>query len=139
MASNRLSRQELVDLIGRTRDLAPGEKRSSREARLEAELPDTDILNLLRSDLPSDVFAERCLRHDETRRLLTREQLLALVRNIMEGDVSDEAEDPIRVALFANNCRHPAGTDLIFYPDEVFGAGVEPTPEMVVNKAIAGA
>ena len=39
---------------------------------------------------------------------------------------------------FEHNCKHPAGGDLIFYPEEHFNGRSNPTAEEIVEKAIAG-
>lgn len=48
---------------------------------------------------------------------LTREQMRLLVWAIMEVEVESEAEDALLVNLFCKYCKHPAESDLIFWPN----------------------
>ena len=128
--------RDLVGLVDSCRDLPASAQRQMIEAILVARLPGTDILNLLYSDLPSESIVELCIRADEAARHVSREELLTIVRQIMTGQAASEVDDNLLVEVFATNCRHPAGTDLIFYPEEVFGPDHDPTPEEVVAKAL---
>jgi hypothetical protein len=66
---------------------------------------------------------------------LSRPEMLALVERILRtgGKKAD-------VELFAANCKHPAGTDLIFWPHGVphDPSKPEPTAEEIVEKAMSG-
>jgi hypothetical protein len=71
---------------------------------------------------------------------LSRQELIELVGRIMRGDGATEDEDDRLVELFEDSVVHPAATDLIFYPYKYFGEkyrGKEPTPEQVVDAALA--
>lgn len=70
---------------------------------------------------------------------LGREELLALVRRIRSSELGGDALDDA-VELFLLNCRDPAGSDLIFWPDLAgFARGIEPTDEEIVERAVHGA
>jgi hypothetical protein len=72
------------------------------------------------------------------RRDLSRQEMLALVRRVMRGE-GTEATANADVRLFIANCRHPSGSDLIFWPDRVPElGGSEPTAEEVVDLAMRG-
>lgn len=104
-------------------------------------LPDTDIENLCRSDMSAETIVGICLGEKDEKVILSREELLILVRRIMHGEPTgfeSEAKLHSAVDLFVKNCRHPAKTDLIFFPDEHFDGNPNPTPEEVVDKALAG-
>lgn len=70
---------------------------------------------------------------------LTRDEMLSLVDRIFFA-AGTEAQANADVKLFIANCRHPSGSDLIFWPDQVpeFGADHEPTVEEVVDLAMRG-
>jgi hypothetical protein len=134
--SSESQHQDVLDLIDRARDLPPGRQRAVLEAELLRRLPGSDVINLLQSDLPAQEITDLCLRTPRPQGKLSREELLVLVRRIMAGEATSEAEDTLQVELFVENCRHPAGSDLIFYPQDVFGEQVDVTPEMIVAKAL---
>jgi hypothetical protein len=48
---------------------------------------------------------------------LTHEQMRLLVWAIMEVEVKSEAEHDLLVNLFCKYCKHPAESDLIYWPD----------------------
>jgi hypothetical protein len=66
---------------------------------------------------------------------LSRPEMLALVERILRngGKRAD-------IDLFVANCKHPAGTDLIFWPHGVphDPSKPEPTAEEIVEKAMSG-
>lgn len=62
---------------------------------------------------------------------LSREELVELVRRIMEVEGTEEEIDAM-IEILEANVPHPAVTDLIFYPEDG-----EPTPEEVVDQALA--
>jgi hypothetical protein len=66
---------------------------------------------------------------------LSRPELLALVERIL--DTGGKNAD---IELFIANCKHPAGTDLIFWPhgDTHDPSKPEPTAEEIVEKAMSG-
>lgn len=139
MTQDESIRENLIILVDYYRDPSSQGRREPLAKRLEEQFPDTDILNLCESDLPSDTIVDFCLNFERTKRLLNREELLELVRSIRSPGNISEAEDMLLAATFIYNCRHPAGTDLIYYPDEVFGEGVDQaTDEMIVDKAMRG-
>ncbi len=67
---------------------------------------------------------------------LTRDELVGLVRRVMEADgTEDEIKASLR--LVQANVEHPAVSDLIFWPDQVPGFGnPNPTAEDVVDFAL---
>jgi hypothetical protein len=63
---------------------------------------------------------------------ITRDELIEVVTLILSSPF------PLRdyyVALFNRNVTHPAGSDLIFWPQNHWPAGYEPTAEEIVDKA----
>ena len=138
MASGKRTRAELIDLVEEFRDPSSQGRRPPLARRLEEELPGTDVLNLCQSDLPSDTIVDLCVGFEQTKRILNQKQLLELVHAIISTQFDSEAEQMLMVETFLFNCRHPAGTDLIYYSENVFGKGVEATAEMIVEKALSG-
>lgn len=61
---------------------------------------------------------------------LTRDQLIELVKKIVQAEGTEEEIDLLIETLEAN-VPHPEVSDLIFYPEE------EMTPEEIVDKALA--
>jgi hypothetical protein len=138
MASNQLTRQELIALVDEIRDSSTDDGRFSMERQLEEHFPEADVLNLCESDLPSDTIIDFCLGFEQTKRLLNRQELLELVASILSGDSDSEADEMLMIETFLRNCRHPSGTDLIFYPETVFGDREDLTADMIVEKAFLG-
>ena len=135
-------RQRLVELarnIQDSRDRGGNDVESLTEFHLL--LPGTDIDNLCNSDWDVETIVDFCLGKDEAQRPLGREELVALVRRFTDpsaGGFATEAESNLAVETFEANCRHPAGCDLIFYPEEHFDGRSDPTVEEIVDKALAG-
>ena len=133
----KLSRDDLIEVIARVRwaryHRVPHEELLET---LEQSLPDSDVRDLCGTDLPEETVVDYCLGLRHARRNLTRPEMVELVRAIQEPS-GTEAEHLLLVETFVYNCRHPAGTDLIFYPDEVFGHD-QPTAEKVVERALRG-
>lgn len=132
------ARTGVEKLVDATRDLPSGPERARNLRELQRILPGSEIENLLDSDYPSREIVELCLRADTPPVRLSREDLLELVRRIMEGEVASDVDLNLMVETFNRNCRHPAGSDLIFYPDSVFGPAVQPTAEEIVALALEG-
>jgi hypothetical protein len=65
--------------------------------------------------------------------------MIVLVERIMRAEGGPEGLDA-DIALFRNNCKHPAGTDLIFWPDGCphDPGKPEPTAEEIVDRALNG-
>lgn len=136
---NRL-REQLIELA---RNIQDSRDRGWNDAESLAEfnrlLPGTDIDNLCDSDWDIETIVDVCLGKDQAERRLNREELLALVRRFSDPNgYATEAESTIAYKTFERNCRHPAGGDLIFYPDEYFGGRSDPTAEEIVDKALKG-
>ena len=127
----------LANAIQNARDCG-WEDSESLEA-FEKILPGTDIYSLSRSDLSIETIVDVCLGISDARRKLVKSEMLTLVRNIMSPEnarARTEAETLLEVEAFIYNCKHAAGTDLLFYPEAVFGADAKPTAEEIVDKAI---
>jgi len=75
-------------------------------------------------------------KSDGTR--LSRDQLVELVKAIMLAE-ADEAELDGMVRQFEANVPHPAGSDLIFWPNGVPDDPTQPelTAEEIVDKALS--
>ena len=70
-------------------------------------------------------------------RKLTRAEMIALVEKIQRAEGTEEEMDAA-LELFIANCRHPSGSDLIFWPHG-FPHNPElpePTTEEIVDKAL---
>lgn len=83
-------------------------------------------------DLPLEQVAVRLSVFEPVKRSMTREELIAAVRRIMdvEGEAGelDELIDVVQA-----NVPHPAVTDLIYWPPD----GEDLTPEEIVDRALA--
>jgi hypothetical protein len=138
MSPHSQTRQHILKLIAETRDLPHGLDRQHNLAELSRLLPDADVSNLVDSDYPDADILEMCLHGVPPHAQLDESQLLALARKIIFGKVESDAEMNLLIDEFNRNCKHPTGSDLIFFPDAVFGSGVEPTPEQIAAKARGG-
>ena len=81
-------------------------------------------------------YVRRVLRHQplSPEPNLTRAEMTEIISRIMAGDDDED----FYLQLFEVNCRHPAGTDLIFYPDDVpeLPTDQEPTAEQIAMLAL---
>ena len=70
---------------------------------------------------------------------LTRDEMIALVKRISAAE-GTEAEINDAVELFIVNCKHPEGSDLIFWPHGYphDPSKPEPTVEKIVDMAMSG-
>ena len=70
---------------------------------------------------------------------LDREEMIALVARIMSAEGTEEEIDA-NIELFVANCRHPAKTDLIYWPSGFphNPDTPEPTVEQIVDQAMSG-
>ncbi|MEZ6072580.1 MAG: bacteriocin immunity protein [Pirellulales bacterium] len=127
---------ELVDTIREAREQGIDSPESL--SAFEQLLPDTDVDNLCNSDYDDETIVDICLGEQDARRACTRDELVELVKrfSIVEG-YATEAESILAVLTFKYNCRHPAGSDLIFYYDPYFD-GRDPTPKEIVDLALRG-
>ncbi len=73
------------------------------------------------------------------RRDLSQDEMLALVDRISRADGTEE-EAYADVELFIANCKHPDGSDLIFWPNGFphDPSKPEPTVEQIVERAMSG-
>ena len=135
-------RERLVELAGNIQDSRDrGWNDLESLAEFERLLPDTDIDSMCDSDLDIETIVDICLGKEDTQRHLSRAELLELVRKFTSPGAdyySTEAESILAVQAFNDNCRHPAGSDLIFYPEDHFNGRTDPTPEEIVDKALSG-
>lgn len=138
MTQDTPERQALIDLVDEYRDPSSRGRREPLAGRLAECLPGTDVLNLCQSDWPSDTIVDFCLGLEGAKRVLDRQGMLALVKKIRSPHLTSEVEDMLMLETFVLNCRHPAGTDLIYYPDDVFGEGTIVTDDMIVDRALSG-
>jgi Colicin immunity protein / pyocin immunity protein len=113
-------------------------------AVLERETQFPDLGEFLRWELIRlmkgvEHVAERLAVYQPVKPQLDREELLKLVRRISANEGS-EAEIDEAIEVFQANCKHPSGSDLIFWPNLVpeFGQGREPTVEEIVDLAMRG-
>lgn len=135
-------RRRLVELarnIQDSRDRGGNDDESLNE--FQRLLPGTDIDNLCNSDLDVETIVDVCLGKDQAERTMSREELAALVRRFLDpsgNGFATEAESMTAYRAFKRNCRHPAGGDLIFYPEEHFDGRSDPTVDEIVHKALTG-
>jgi Colicin immunity protein / pyocin immunity protein len=110
-------------------------ERETRFPELETFLC-REMFHNLRGD---DFLAERLARYEPVKASLSRIEMIELVRRISTADGS-EAEIDEMVGVFVANCRHPAGTDLIFWPNGCphDSSKPEPTVEEIVDRAMSG-
>lgn len=137
-----IPKNHLLRLVGQIRVARKeGMNDSAFLEEFQKVLPDTDISNLCNSDYDDETILEVCLGEKEANRLCTRNELIELVRKLQcprAGQFETEAGAIKAVLKFKYNCRHPAKSDLIFYPQEHFGGRSNPTPEEIVEKALRG-
>lgn len=120
----------------RSKKLSALEKRNicDRASRI---VPGTDLLNLVESDLDDETIVELSLAKSTASKPLDRESLVALVGKFLSGIPFPKESDAILAAeAFDANCKHPAKTDLIFFPEEYFPDCTNPTAEMIVELAL---
>lgn len=130
-------RQQLAELVNQIREARSLGRPDSEPLGKAAELvPDADIDNLCDSDYPVDVVVDYCLGWQQTQVRLTRAEMINLVRLILSEPASTEADDLLRIEQFMYNCSHPAGADLIYYPEPYFDGRNNPSPEEIVDLAM---
>jgi hypothetical protein len=89
--------------------------------RLRAELPIEGLDHLiLLGDEDAETKIDIALGRLEKPKTLTRDEMIELVRNIFNPQGFSEARIDLMVAQFIFNCKHPAGSDLIFWPSGHF-------------------
>ncbi len=93
-----------------------------------------DFQGIYRSEDPEDfvrrVLYSRSLTPDPNLSLAEMTEIIHRIRNLDDDDFYLE--------LFEVNCKHPAGTDLIYYPDEIseLPQDREPTSEEIARLAL---
>lgn len=140
MAEDRSKRERLLRLVERIRNAREtGQQDTEALAEFEQIQPGTDVSNLCDSDFDDETITDICLGDRDIKRVCTRAELLDLVRKLQSttaGSFDTEAGAIQAVRRFNYNCRHPAGSDLIFFAEEHFGGRSYPTPEEIVEKAL---
>lgn len=133
-----MNRNELIQLVHAIRGcLERGDDVSSFRRTIEQSVPYPDVFDLICADYAADYVIDFSLGWSSQWPTLTRDNLLRLVKKIMAADGSD-ADISLDVLQFESNCNHPAGSDLIYYPDTHFpDIQGEPTPEQIVTTAMA--
>lgn len=138
----RIPKNHLLHLVGQIRVARKeGMNDGAFLEEFQSFLPDTDVSNLCDSDYDDETILEICLGEKEAHKLCTRGELLELVRKLQcpePGQFETEAGAIKACLKFNYNCRHPAKSDLIFYPQEHFGGRSNPTSEEIVEKALRG-
>lgn len=132
-------RSRLIELVSQLCDaIDRNGNRYPLIKEFDALVPETGqyLEDFCRSDYPVELIVDLCLGMAEAQQPLTREELLSLVESILTKPAESEAKSILRVIAFQYNCQHPAGSDLLFYPDAVFGTP-EPTAEMIVDAALS--
>lgn len=97
------------------------------------------VVGLFRGDQSVEYVAERLSIFNPNKPRLTRDQMIDLVQEIVSAE-GTEAELDDKIDLFEANCRHPAGSGLIYWP---YGYPHDPTePDLtvieIVDKAMNG-
>src|SRR5690348_11477600 len=81
-------------------------------AEFQETVPNSDVVNLIQSDLGEDEIVDFCLLIPTTTRICTRDELLQLVSDLRHPRAGEtEVGARIKRLLFRNNCKHLAETD----------------------------
>ena len=102
------------------------------------EIVDFDVfVSYCGSDMPSDTIAQILVGYRAAvSRKLDKDELRSLIISFNSTKES-EAQCVLDALAFAANCKHPAKTDLLFYPETVFGTP-DPTTDENLEKALRG-
>jgi hypothetical protein len=142
MAPNSQLRDRLIDLVNQIRDSRDhGHDDPDSLSEFERLVPKTDVDNLCNSDYSDETIVDLCLGEKDAEQFCTPDELLELVRKLVSpkrGDFENEAASTLAVLKFKHNCKHPAKSDLIYYPAKYFGGNQNPTAEQIVEKALSG-
>ena len=131
-------RNQLIQLAGQIQNgIDLGQPVDAFVREYELLVPESDIENLCHSDWSLETIVDVSLGQVDAKRKLNEDELRQLITQIMVGPAETEAADMLRVQLFNHNCRHPAGSDLIFFPEDALGTR-EPTVEQVFQAAVHG-
>lgn len=130
MPRHLLTRRELVGIVGR---LMSGQVSSKREEfaliqKFEDAVPypyGGDLIVHHRHEFrsPEELvdFALGLERYPK----LSREQLIAVTKRLMDADVSSRIKSQRLTSMFKENIPHPDKTDLIYYPTIEFSTAEE--------------
>lgn len=136
--TSRLTREELIDLVIRIRDAQDEGRRgdvAEMIALFQENVPCENATWLFEGDNPVVFIVDYALGWRKHWPALTKPEMISLVRKIAEVD-GTEAEVQLMIDQYRANCKHPAGTDLIYWPDGHFDGTDEPTAEQIVEKAM---
>ena len=130
----------LAELADRVDGARPGQRDDALAEfnRLAGtKIPLADFQGIYRSEEPED-FVRRAL----FQRALAPDPRLSLseLTEIVSRVVAGGPDHDFYLEVFLVNCKHPSGTDLIYWPDLVpeLPAGREPTAEEVATLALRG-
>lgn len=138
MNSQPIDREKLIELAGEIRNgVDMNFEVDALIIEFESHVPECDIATLCSYDWPTDTIVDVSLGMADTKRVLTEKELRQLIAAMLEGPADTEAEEMLRVMAFNHNCQHPAETDLIFFPHEIFGTH-DPTVDQIVYAAVNG-
>ena len=137
MTLNNLRDVHLIELVKEIRRLRLYELDDYKPlSELEGLFPGIDVGNLCNSDYPAECVIELCRGWNETRRILSKQELTSLVKKILSGPQETEAQDMLLRETFDNNCFHPAKRTLILDPASYFDGNENPTAEEIVSLAL---
>jgi hypothetical protein len=136
--------QAVIARLARLADRLDGAKPGQRDDELAefnrlagTALPLSDFQGIHKSEGPEDfvrrVLFQRSLSPDPS---LTRAEMAEIVSRVMAcGEDHD-----FYLELFLVNCKHPSGSDLIYWPDLVpeLPQGRQPTAEEIADLAMGG-
>ena len=137
MASTTNHRDRLQKLAAAIIDLQDqGGNAAALIDKFHAEARCSRIDEKFLGDLYPEYIVEYALGIDAARRRVDRDELIRIVGRIVEGR-GTEASIHLMVATFEYNCKHPAKSGLIFYPDAYFDGNNNPTVEEIVDMAMS--
>ena len=133
---------QLLDYVSKIKSARfMGDDDTESLAAFERECPGSDVNNLCNSDYDAATIVDVCIGSKDANRVLSKPELLTLIVKLCDpvpGQFAKESEAVKAVNAFNYNCRHPAKSDLIFFPKDHFEGNMNPTPEIILEKAIKG-
>lgn len=134
---NTKSREELIHLAKQVQNCRDGGiPFDDLVSDFQASVDYPDVRDFFSTDYYPELIVDLCLGHRSTKRVLQREELLKVVNRILNAE-GTEAENILLGQLFNFNCKHSAGTDLIYYPAMYFNGNMEPSAEQIIEKAMS--
>lgn len=132
-----MTREQLVTLARSIQDARDqGRDYSHAISELQKHLPYPRIHELFVGDYAAEYIVDFALLWLPKWPKLSRTELIELVAKLMEAD-GTAAELAIGTLIFDSNCVHSAKNGLIYYPNEYFDDGVDPTPAQIADKALS--